>query len=95
LFYFSHYFLSFLYFHVLFFLLINGDIYKGKLISTLTMTKKDIQFGTGTGKALTNDVGSTTFPCPNCGKSTINRTKQERELGVKYVCVECGFQGPN
>ena len=59
------------------------------------MTSTNETFGTGTGKSLANDVGSTSFPCPNCSKVTIHRTRKERELGVKYICPKCGFEGPN
>ena len=59
------------------------------------MTSNNNTFGTGTGKSLANDKGSTSFPCPNCGKVIIQRTRKERELGVKYVCPSCGFEGPN
>ncbi|MDJ0273315.1 MAG: zinc finger domain-containing protein [Candidatus Caldarchaeum sp.] len=34
------------------------------------------------------------FPCPNCGKSTIWRCKVCRELAKPYVCPTCAFQGP-
>ncbi|MBN1175175.1 hypothetical protein JXA48_00885 [Candidatus Woesearchaeota archaeon] len=54
-----------------------------------------IKYDTATKTALANDVGSTTFKCPKCGKATINRTRKSREIVVKYTCPECGFVGPN
>ncbi len=36
---------------------------------------------------------STTFPCPDCGVP-IGRSEGCRVQGVKYVCPECGFEGP-
>lgn len=56
---------------------------------------KKINYDTATGVALTNDNGATSFPCPSCGKTTIHRTRNSREICVKYVCSECGFVGPN
>ncbi len=50
---------------------------------------------TATKSSITNDTGSVSFPCPNCGKTQIVRTKSERENVVKYTCTECGFTGPN
>ena len=44
---------------------------------------------------LTNDVGSTIFKCPNCGKKEIVRCSKCRKLSVKYKCPECEFEGPN
>jgi len=40
-------------------------------------------------------VGSVSFPCPNCGKTTISRTFNERRLATPYKCENCGFVGPN
>ena len=59
------------------------------------MVNENIKHGTTTGVALSNDVGSASFPCPSCGKATIYRTRKAREIVVKYVCPECGFEGPN
>ena len=59
------------------------------------MTEKNIHYGTGSGVALTNDKGSTSFPCPKCGKVIIQRTRKEREIAIPYTCPECGFVGPN
>ena len=47
------------------------------------------------GGSITNTSGSVTFPCPKCGKSTILRSRNEREIAAKYTCSECGFTGPN
>ncbi|MFH1133590.1 MAG: zinc finger domain-containing protein [Nanoarchaeota archaeon] len=44
---------------------------------------------------VTNDAGSVSFHCPNCGKTEIVRTKKERLTAVGYKCPECGFEGPN
>ncbi|MBR9703570.1 DUF1610 domain-containing protein [Candidatus Woesearchaeota archaeon] len=44
---------------------------------------------------MTNDRGSVSFPCPKCGKSTIIRTKNERQNVATYICSACGFEGPN
>ncbi|MCA9478322.1 MAG: DUF1610 domain-containing protein [Nanoarchaeota archaeon] len=54
-----------------------------------------INYDTATGVALTNDIGATSFPCPQCGKATIFRSRNSREICVKYTCPECGFVGPN
>lgn len=59
------------------------------------MTEKNIHYGTGSGVALTNDTGSTSFPCPKCGEAIIQRTRKEREIAVPYKCPKCGFVGPN
>lgn len=59
------------------------------------MTQEHIKFGNGTGTSLANDVGAVSFACPQCGKHTINRTRKEREIVIKYNCPECGFEGPN
>ncbi|MGM5480598.1 MAG: zinc finger domain-containing protein [Nanobdellota archaeon] len=55
----------------------------------------DITYDTTTRAPLTNDEGSTSFLCPNCGKATINRSRKSREIVIKYTCPECGFTGPN
>ena len=47
------------------------------------------------GNVVTNDQGSTSFPCPKCGKTTIIRTKNERANAAKFTCHACGFVGPN
>ena len=57
--------------------------------------KSEIQFDSATGVAMTNDIGAVSFPCPSCGKATINRNRNSREICVKYKCPECGFVGPN
>jgi predicted RNA-binding Zn-ribbon protein involved in translation (DUF1610 family) len=46
-------------------------------------------------KDITNDVGTTTFLCPKCGKYEITRCKHCREIAAKYICPGCGFSGPN
>ncbi len=43
----------------------------------------------------TNEPKSTAFKCPACGKSTIVRTFNERQIVSQYRCPECGFTGPN
>ncbi|GIU69969.1 MAG: RNA-binding protein [Candidatus Woesearchaeota archaeon] len=45
--------------------------------------------------SLVNNKGATTFLCPNCGKYEIKRCGKCREIAAKYVCPECGFEGPN
>jgi len=49
---------------------------------------------TSCNKEIRNMEGSVIFPCPNCGKAIIVRCKDCRILGVKYVCPNCGFEGP-
>ena len=39
--------------------------------------------------------GSVIFLCPQCGKEKIKRTFHERQLGTKYKCSSCKFEGPN
>lgn len=56
----------------------------------MTEIKKCTTFNT----PLTNDKGSTIFPCPSCGHE-ICRSKNAREIVAKYTCPECGFVGPN
>jgi len=46
-------------------------------------------------KQFVNDFGSVSFTCPVCKKSIIKRSSHERKAGVKYLCDECGFSGPN
>ncbi len=41
---------------------------------------------------LTSDY--TEFKCPKCGKTTIIRCLHCREIGNRYICKECGFEGP-
>ncbi|MBS3128040.1 hypothetical protein J4410_02755 [Candidatus Woesearchaeota archaeon] len=40
-------------------------------------------------------AGTTSFPCPQCGKTTIVRTRHERQIATKYRCAQCNFEGPN
>ena len=42
-----------------------------------------------------NVEGSTRFKCPNCGGVEIVRCSNCREIGAKYKCTKCGFEGPN
>ncbi|HZX44507.1 MAG TPA: zinc finger domain-containing protein [Candidatus Nanoarchaeia archaeon] len=44
---------------------------------------------------ITNLEGSTRFACPSCGKTTIIRCNHCRDVGTKYTCAECNFEGPN
>jgi predicted RNA-binding Zn-ribbon protein involved in translation (DUF1610 family) len=46
------------------------------------------------GRKVTNQVGSTSFKCPECGKYEITRTFHERKIATRYKCA-CGFEGPN
>ena len=39
--------------------------------------------------------GSVSFKCPECGKSTIRRSKHQRQIASKYICPMCSFEGPN
>ncbi|MBL7100420.1 MAG: DUF1610 domain-containing protein [Nanoarchaeota archaeon] len=50
---------------------------------------------TSCSKEILNDIGSTTFTCPACGKAKIIRCKNCREIGAKYKCKSCNFEGPN
>lgn len=47
-----------------------------------------------TGRRLTNDRGSVSFPCPKCGDETIHRSSQARKAVIPYTCKQCGFEGP-
>ncbi len=44
---------------------------------------------------VTNQEGTTRFPCPNCLKYEIIRTGHARKIVAKYICPSCGFEGPN
>ncbi|PIN81844.1 RNA-binding protein [Candidatus Woesearchaeota archaeon CG10_big_fil_rev_8_21_14_0_10_30_7] len=44
---------------------------------------------------ITNDVGTVSFQCPQCGKTSITRCSHCRKTAVKYTCHECEFRGPN
>ncbi|MBN1386586.1 DUF1610 domain-containing protein [Candidatus Woesearchaeota archaeon] len=44
---------------------------------------------------ITNEKGSTQFPCPKCGKYNIIRCTHCREIATRYTCPNCGFSGPN
>ncbi|MBM3200063.1 DUF1610 domain-containing protein [Candidatus Woesearchaeota archaeon] len=46
-------------------------------------------------REIANDKGATKFLCPNCGKYQIVRCFNCRELGSKYKCPSCNFEGPN
>ncbi len=46
-------------------------------------------------KEITNDKGATQFMCPNCAKTLVVRCRNCREIGAKYKCASCGFEGPN
>lgn len=46
-------------------------------------------------KELANSEGNVKFQCPSCGKHTIVRCKNCREIVAKYKCPGCGFEGPN
>ncbi|MCI4434163.1 MAG: DUF1610 domain-containing protein [Thermoplasmata archaeon] len=53
----------------------------------------EVEFCISCGKGL-NEEGSVIFKCPNCGEYTIGRCKSCREMGVRYKCPKCGFEGP-
>jgi hypothetical protein len=55
--------------------------------------KMEVEFCISCGKGL-NEEGSVIFKCPNCGEYTIGRCKSCREMGVRYKCPKCGFEGP-
>lgn len=46
-------------------------------------------------KVIANDQTSTTFKCPSCGKYEIVRCGNCRANATKFICPECGFEGPN
>jgi hypothetical protein len=46
-------------------------------------------------KEIENLSKASKFMCPNCGKKEIIRCSECREKIIKYVCEECGFEGPN
>lgn len=41
-----------------------------------------------------NNIGKTKFKCPNCGEFEIVRCLNCRQIGAKYKCEKCGFEGP-
>ena len=45
-------------------------------------------------RVITNIHGSVIFKCPNCGHEIV-RCGDCRKKGVKYICPNCGFIGPN
>ena len=47
------------------------------------------------GKEIANDVGSVKFKCPDCGRDTIYRCKNCRQIAARYTCKSCSFSGPN
>lgn len=46
-------------------------------------------------KEILNEKGSVSFKCPNCGAVEIVRCSHCREIGVRYRCSGCEFEGPN
>jgi predicted RNA-binding Zn-ribbon protein involved in translation (DUF1610 family) len=50
---------------------------------------------TSCSKRITNDPGTASFKCPNCGEAVIIRCGHCREVVAKYKCPKCGFEGPN
>ncbi|MBR17555.1 MAG: RNA-binding protein [Euryarchaeota archaeon] len=56
------------------------------------MKAKRVAICTSSGTPLVGE-GSTTFPCPNCGRP-LGRSKRCRVQSVKYICPECRFEGP-
>jgi Zn-ribbon RNA-binding protein len=48
-----------------------------------------------TGRSISNDPGSVSFKCPQCGEYEITRSKNARSNALKYKCPKCGFEGPN
>ena len=41
-----------------------------------------------------DDVGATSFLCPNCGEEEIHRSSMARKFSSKYKCSNCEFIGP-
>ena len=50
---------------------------------------------TSTKVNVANNNGTVIFKCPACKESDIVRSKNAREIVVKYKCPSCGFEGPN
>jgi len=50
---------------------------------------------TSSNVEIANNKGSVIFKCPKCAKADIVRSYHSRELGTRYVCPQCGFEGPN
>ncbi|HLC22290.1 MAG TPA: zinc finger domain-containing protein [Candidatus Nanoarchaeia archaeon] len=48
-----------------------------------------------TNVELTNKRGSVVFRCPKCSDADIVRSFHAREVGAKYTCPNCKFEGPN
>ncbi|MHA1506106.1 MAG: zinc finger domain-containing protein [Candidatus Asgardarchaeia archaeon] len=46
------------------------------------------------GSIISPMENSTYFQCPNCGAVTIWRCERCRHFANKYVCPNCGFEGP-
>lgn len=46
-------------------------------------------------KKVANDTGDAGFNCPNCGEFEIVRCSTCRSNATKYICPNCGFEGPN
>ncbi|VUT26661.1 MAG: hypothetical protein MASP_01631 [Candidatus Methanolliviera sp. GoM_asphalt] len=39
------------------------------------------------------EAGFTRFPCPVCGE-TIARCVKCRKQAIRYICPNCGYEGP-
>ncbi|RZN68876.1 MAG: DUF1610 domain-containing protein [Candidatus Methanolliviera hydrocarbonicum] len=39
------------------------------------------------------EAGFTRFPCPTCGE-TIARCVKCRKQAIRYICPNCGYEGP-
>ncbi|MHA2250570.1 MAG: zinc finger domain-containing protein [Candidatus Kariarchaeaceae archaeon] len=64
------------------------------LSENVASSKIEMDYCYSCNRALSPDtVGSTRFPCPNCG-GLIIRCSDCRRLSNGYVCPGCEFQGP-
>lgn len=50
---------------------------------------------TSCNRKVVNSTGLARFKCAECLKYEIIRCKDCREKAIKYVCPNCGFEGPN
>ncbi len=46
-------------------------------------------------KQIVNQLASTRFDCPSCGKVKLVRCGNCRKIVAKYTCPQCAFTGPN
>ncbi len=72
--------------------LIWKNIYKF-IYSPIKVKLMEVEFCISCGKGLVEE-GSVIFKCPNCGEYLIGRCRNCREMGIRYKCPKCGFEGP-